>query len=230
MKRSIILIIAIITYCYCLQAQNPPVNEKGAPQSNNDLPSAGTQGSNSGVNPMGNPGTIINSSDNSSVINSSLPPNPNIEPGTLLNSSIQGTAVTGTPVNNGAAVKNNNAATVTNSGTVTNVVNEPVAVRPVTDTNPPFVKNKPRPLPPMAGGVRENPGTVTEMGNEMPAYAHPVLRNYIPEQIVNTLKAKYGNNLYDIRTIKVAPDDKTAYMVRLLEDGKLREELYYDNQ
>src|SRR4051812_2764246 len=92
MKKAILILSLIITF-YHLEAQNTPVVEKAAPKSNNALPSNGTMGSNSGVNPAGNPGTIISYSGNSNSVNTKLAPNPNVEPGTFLTSSPEGTVM-----------------------------------------------------------------------------------------------------------------------------------------
>lgn len=222
MKKIFIFLFAFNTSIQLL-AQNAPVVEKAAPKSNNALPSGGTLGTNSGVNPMGNPGTIANSSATSSAVNNTIAPHPNVEPGTFLSSSPQGT-VTGT-------ITTQSATTVTSTGTVTAVVNTPeVPTVPKTtvSTAPPVIK-VPVVKVSTVPASKNNPVTVKGKGNLIPAY-HPVLGNYVSEQTVSKIKAKYGSAVYDIRTIRIASTNQLAYIVRLLEEGKLRNELFYDEQ
>ena len=227
MKKILIVFLAL-NGSFGLLAQNAPVVEKAAPKSNNTLPSGGTLGANSGVNPMGNPGTIANSSATSSAVNNTVAPHPNVEPGTFLSSSPQGT-VTGT-IGNGNG-KTQLTTTVTPSGTVTGVVNtasEPAVTKTPVVTNStskktPAIKASSEPTP------KNNPVTVKNKEKEIPAY-HPVLGNYVSEKTVTKIKNKYGGSVYDIRTIRIASTNQLAYIVRLLEDGKLRNELFFDEQ
>ena len=242
MKKSILFLLIISSLSY-VKAQNTPVVEKAAPQSNNALPSGGTLGSNSGVNPMGNPGTIANSSGSNSAINSTLAPHPNIEPGTFLSSSPEGTVVT-TTITNGSTVTKT-ATTTTTNGNVTAVVNEPVkaavqepvAVEPITAVSPAVVAKtevSPSPVPiaknksvsTRSAGAKDKLVTITDRGKTV-TYK-PLLTNYVSEKVVNKIKEKYGADVYDIRTVRIASTNKIAYLVRLLDDGKLKSELYYD--
>jgi hypothetical protein len=216
MKKSIIFILAT---CILIgaKAQNPTVIEKSAPKSNNTLPSSGTLGSNSGVNPAGNPGTIINYSSNSAAQNNKLAPNPNIEPGTFLTSSPQGSIII-TPVAKA------NATTQTSSIPVTEAV---VKTSPKDTTNNSI--SKPSPVKRKEIIVTEKPVTVTDGAKPIPAYT-VLLGNYVSKDIITKIKAKYGNTLYDVRAVKIASTREIAYMVRLLNNGELVTEMYYDEQ
>lgn len=207
-------------------AQNTPVQEKGAPESNNALPSNGTLGSKSGVNPMGNPGTIANSSASNSAVNSGVAPHPNVEPGVFLSSSPEGTVI-GTTVNTGNGTVRQ-ASTVSNAGTVTAAVVEEqktTATPKVTaPTTAPAAITVVEPAPAKA--------TVTVTATpapKLPAYT-PLRGNFISEQALAAINAKYGASVYDIRAIRIESTRKVAYIVRLLDDGKLRSELFSEQQ
>ena len=230
MKR-IITILAAFCISLSLFAQNTPVVEKAAPQSNNTLPSGGTLGSNSGVNPMGNPGTIANSSGNSSSINNTLAPHPNIEPGTFLNSSPEGTVIT-TTISNGT-VSQKTAIVNNNSGTSAAAVKDSAGVT-VKNTSPvtkPVVKDEVviKTAPPInpAPDIKKDNIPVSNKGKTIPAYT-PLLGNYVSESTINKIKTKFGPSVYDVRTVKMNSTSKIAYIVRLVENGKFRTELYYD--
>ncbi|MFT3912170.1 MAG: hypothetical protein QM737_22275 [Ferruginibacter sp.] len=257
MKKSIIL-IGVIMLSLCVEAQNPPVVEKAAPKSNNTLPSNGTLGSNSGVNPAGNPGTIISYSGNSNSINNIATPNPLVEKGVFLSSSPDGT-VTNTTVTNGANVQryttitSNGAAITTTVETVSKPSAPPVNPEPAPapNPNPPVATNNATPPAPAIAnpGMRTtvnipstdrnlvSPGKSTADKKEpvvikekdIPAYT-PLLSNFIPEQVIKDIKTKYGPNVYDIKQVKVAQTNRVAYLVRLVENGKFRNELFYDEK
>ena len=203
-----------------VSSQNMPVQEKGAPESNNTLPSNGTLGSKSGVNPMGNPGTIANSSASNSAVNSGVAPHPNVEPGVFLSSSPEGTVMGTTVTTNAGTVKQ--AATVTTTGTVTAVVKE----------GKPSVSKKETPAAAAPAITVVDPAparpTVTVTATpapKLPAYT-PLRGNFISEQALAAINAKYGASVYDIRAVRIESTRKVAYIVRLLEDGKLRSELF----
>lgn len=250
MKKYILLAAIIFTSFYS-KAQNAPVVEKSAPKSNNGLSSGGTLGSNSGVNPNGNPGTILSYSGNSNSINSRLEASPNIEPGVFLSSSPEGT-VRVTTVTNGTDVRQSTSV-VTNGSSVTtsteNGQNVPVtaqsntpAVIGQTNSNAPVIYNTIKTATKPAKAVKEEQPVVTipkeepakpiaaapkDMGKKLPAFS-PVLSNYVPEQVITKIKNKYGPSVYDIKTVKIVSTNKIAYMVRLVENGKFKDELYYD--
>lgn len=243
MKKSIILTFVILT-AYYINAQNPPVVEKAAPKSNNTLPSNGTLGSNSGVNPVGNPGTIISYSGNSNSINSKVAPNPNVEPGVFLSSSPNGT-VTNTTVTSGTNVQRTTTATG-NGGTITTTLSTspippPVTkikkVAPAPNIDPPVANNPILPAAPAnkikpqrrTKSTTNKPENVVVIEKGIPAYS-AVLSNFIPEAVVNKIKSKYGTSVYDIKTVRVALSNKIAYLVRLAENGNFRNELFYDEQ
>ena len=213
-------------------AQNAPVLEKSAPESNNALPSGGSLGSQSGVNPMGNPGTIANSAASNSGANSAIAPHPNTERGVFLTSSPEGT-VTGTTITTSNNQKVEAARVVTPTGTVTAVVKEPVvapSTKPATtqtkttrptqtvDVSPPAAKK----VAPAPTGVAPAKSTT----KPLPAYK-PVLGNYVSEATIDKINAKYGDAVYDIRAVRLASTNKIAYIVRLRENDTVRTELFY---
>ncbi len=216
-------------------AQNAPVVEKAAPKSNNTLPSHGTLGSNSGVNPAGNPGTIISYSGNSNSINTKTEPNPNIEPGTFLTSSPQGTVMRIPGVNN----PNIQAAPV--AAPVAVVESKPVQPAPVQTAtsatlNPPTaVNNNIETINSTSTLTSSSPEKTTtivmtdNIGKQIPAYT-PITGNYVPQEIINKVKTKYGDVVYDIKAARIVSNNKIVYIVRLSENGKLRNELFVDEQ
>lgn len=230
MKKTIILICISIALNNAI-AQNPPVVEKAAPRSNNLLPSNGTLGSNSGVNPAGNPGTIINYSANSNAINSRVTPNPNVEKGVFLNSSPEGTVIT-TTVTNGADVQTATTSVVNGSAVTT----REQEVKPIQDVTPhgapppnptPAIDTKSSipPTPPVATtGMKTK---VEENSKGLPAYS-PVRGNFIPEEVIKKIKSKYGGTVYDIKTVRVVKSNKIAYLIRVYENGNFRNEMFYD--
>ncbi len=228
MKR-IIFIIIISLGGYFSSAQNTPVVEKAAPKSNNALPSGGTLGSNSGVNPMGNPGTITNYSSNSNAVNDKLEASPNIEPGVFLNSSPQGT-FRGTTVTNGGVVQQQ--TTVTNNGAaITAVVEKKVAdtatkLNVAVSTAKPSVPATEVSIVPVNASVDKTVKVTTKSGTKKQVRVVPVLGNYVPETIVENIKAKYGSAVYSIIAVRVATSTKISYLVKLLKDGKTSMELY----
>ena len=230
MKRTVQLLCFIFLSLHVI-AQNTPVVEKGAPSSNNTLPSNGTLGSNSGVNPMGNPGTIISNGGNNSA-NSTLTPHPNVEPGTFLTSSPQGT-VTTTTVTTGTVTQKTAAVSGT-TGTVTAVVKDSTEIAiakkaPVTRSpEKESIVIKSTPEATVSAPVPANKQlTVTDKGKSIPAYT-PVRGNYVSERIINNINTKYGGDVYDIRTVRIAANNKIAYIVRLVQNGKFKSEVYYD--
>jgi hypothetical protein len=54
--------------------------------------------------------------------------------------------------------------------------------------------------------------------NYYPQPALPVLEDYIPADVVNNLKNTYGQDLYDITTVKTMNGDD-SYVVRVIKDG-----------
>ena len=226
MKRSAVFLF-ISCICTFLHAQNPPVTEKGAPQSNNTLPSGGTLGSNSGVNPMGNPGTIINNAGNNTS-NNTLAPHPNIESGTRLTSSPEGTVVT-TTVTSGTAVQKTAVAS-TPAGTVKATVVDTSATRnntAVVNTAATTPREHPKKSAPPVVTAEVAAKPLIKDNKSIPAYS-PVLGNYVPEQTINKIKSKYGTSVYDVRTVRIASNNKIAYIVRIVENGQFKSELFYD--
>ncbi len=53
--------------------------------------------------------------------------------------------------------------------------------------------------------------------------ALPVIEDYIPDNVVATLKSKYANNVYDITSMK-SGQDQAVYMVRSFDNGSLKTE------
>ena len=251
MKKAIIFLITIISG-YFLQAQNTVVDPKGTPTSNKDLPSNNPAlGSNSGVNPAGSPGTMTGTSGNSNSINNQTSPNPNIEPGVFLSSSPGGT-VYSNPVPAGSNVQTSTTAVSANGGTVTVNETKPKPIESVAvegpkvpAPNPPVSANTS--LPPAApiassGMIAKNattPAPKSKIKNTKPAAAEivkeknipaysPLLSNYIPEEVINKIKNKYGPSVYDIKTVRLVKENKLAYLVRLSENGNFKSEIYYD--
>lgn len=224
--KSIILVTIICLSVLFSAAQNSPVVETSAPKSNNALPSGGTLGSNSGVNPMGNPGTISNYSSNSNAINDKLEASPNIEPGVFLNSSPQGTFRSAT-VTNGAVVQQQ--TTVTNNGAaITTVVEKKMPQAPakakavVTSSSPATAVS----IVPVNATVEKTVKVTAKNGTKKQVRIVPVLGNYVPESVVENIKAKYGDAVYSIIAVRVAASKKVSYLVKLLQDGKSSAELY----
>ena len=226
-----IILITLISFSGLFSfAQNTPVVETSAPKSNNALPSGGTLGSNSGVNPMGNPGTISNYSSNSNAINDKLEASPNIEPGVFLNSSPEGTFRSTTVTNAGVVQQQ---TTVTNNGAaITTVVEKKL---PDTSTKLKAVaKTKAVPsvpvsdvsIVPVNASVEKTVKITTKSGAKKQVRIVPVLGNYVPENIVENIKTKYGTAVYSIIAVRVASSKKVSYLVRLLQDGKSSSELY----
>lgn len=54
--------------------------------------------------------------------------------------------------------------------------------------------------------------------------ALPVLENSIPDAVVSTIKAKFGDSVYDITSIKSSAD-QTAYVVRVGNNGIYKTEI-----
>lgn len=54
--------------------------------------------------------------------------------------------------------------------------------------------------------------------------ALPVLENSIPDAVVATIKAKFGDSVYDITSIKSSAD-QTAYVVRVGDNGIYKTEI-----
>lgn len=230
MKRTFVILSLLIAGS--LNAQNTPVVEKSAPESNNALPSGGSLGSQSGVNPMGNPGTIANSAASSSGANSAIAPHPNSEPGVFLTSSPEGTVTgTTTTINN---QKVEAARVVTSTGTVTAVVKEPTpaaptpAVKPITTTRARRSVDVSSPTPKKVVPVAAAPAPVKAVTKPLPAYK-PVLGNYVSEATIDKINAKYGAAVYDIRAVRLANSNKIAYIVRLRDNDTLRNELFYED-
>lgn len=230
MKKPMILLFTLITFCYA-DAQNPPLVEKAAPKSNAALPSNGTLGSNSGVNPAGNPGTIVSYSGNSNSINTKVTPNPNIEPGVFLSSSPEGAVTTTTVVNN-SNVERSSTVTV-NGSTVTATtqsqgqpIKEEVAhAAPQPNPNPPASTSTT--MPPTAPVANSGMTVTTEKSKSLPAYS-PLLSNYIPEEVIKKIKSKFGGTVYDIKTVRLVKTNQIAYLVRLSENGVFRNEIFYN--
>lgn len=224
--KSVILVTIISLTAFITSAQNSPVVETSAPKSNNALPSGGTLGSNSGVNPMGNPGTISNYSSNSNAINDKLEASPNIEPGVFLDSSPQGT-FRSTTVTNGGVVQQQ--TTVTNNGAVISTVVEkkipetPAKIKAAVAASSPATDIS---IVPINATVEKTVKITTRNGTKKQVRIVPVLGNYVPESIVENIKAKYGDAVYSIIAVKVAASKKVSYLVKLLQDGKSSSELY----
>ncbi|MBS1741648.1 MAG: hypothetical protein JST81_01325 [Bacteroidetes bacterium] len=210
MKKTAFILTFLLLHIIS-DAQNPPVIEKAAPKSNNLLPSNGTLGSNSGVNPAGNPGTIINYSANSNSINNKLAPNPNVEKGVYLSSSPEGTVYT-TTVTTGQSTTE--TTTAVSNGAATTIVSEPVRQPAAT------INREPLPEPvksPMVTTITETPKT--------PQYK-PVLSNYIPAEVVKQINEKYGSSVYDITTMRNNKTKNIVYLVRLSDNGVFRSVLF----
>lgn len=249
MKKTLVCLI-ILFAGYQAVAQNTPVDPKGTPTTNKDLPSNNPAlGSNSGVNPAGSPGTITGHSGNSNSVNNQTVPNPNIEPGVFLSSSPGGTVYT-TPAPAGSNVPASTTAVTNNGGAVIVPEAKPKPIEEVAIEAP----KVPAPNPPIATRSSvpptapvANPGMKRKIKKEssaskttttktnvvkekaLPAYS-PLLSNYISKEVIEKIKTKYGAAVYDIKTVRVVKTNKLAYLVRLSENGSFRNELYYDEQ
>jgi hypothetical protein len=58
------------------------------------------------------------------------------------------------------------------------------------------------------------------LGITATAYASlPVLETYVPQEVIDKMKSKYGNTLYDITTV-VNTSNQTQYVVRSVKNGQ----------
>ncbi len=215
-------------FCNILLAQNPTVVEKSAPRSNNTLPDPGLS-SNSGINPMGNPGTMNSSTSSSAATNQTLESHPNIEPGTFLTSSPGGTVSSFVSINGPVVQKTATAVNNTGGTTVVSTADNGNTIITVKKSPDPVIVAKTLPdARPNNTQVINTELAINSKAKVMPGGYTPVLGNYVPTETINRIKNKYGNTVYDIRTVKVSATNKIGYIVRIVEDGKFRDELYFD--
>lgn len=164
--------------------------------------------SNSGVNPNGNPGTILYNNSNSNAVNGGL-----IQPNTAITTTVI-THPVSSPIVTRETEKpvsgdngNNKVVTSTavnpNEQVVTTV--ETVEIQGTAEIknnlNPAVVK--------LVGSTSTGLNTINNA---------PVLSSYIPTEIITRLKSVYGNKLYDITMMKKS-DSKFLYIIRVKENG-----------
>ena len=203
------------------------------PVSNTDLPTNSSQSnnSNSGVNPAGNPGTIINSTTNSNSANQGLiqpvgvPPAPayyNLPPDTL-------------PIRARISAKADSGNMVINADTVTSqayVPGDSILPEPVmTPADAPIIADTQNIV--TSGVAPEGNIATTGMATMSPSgysetiliglsrYASlPVLSTWVPENIVSQLSSRFSNGLYDITMVRSSKDEnKHHYIVRTQDNG-----------
>lgn len=211
------------------------------PVSNPDLPNniSSSNNSNSGVNPNGNPGTIINATANGNSMNQGLiqpvgvPPAPayyNLPPDTV-------------PVR--ARVNYNDSVTmVMNADTLTSqafVPGDSILIEPeFTPADAPVIMDTQNIV---TSGVAPVQNLKTGMESSNMEYAGftetqliglnryaalPQLSTWVPENIVSTLSSRYGNNLYDITMVKSSEENKHHYIVRTQENGLFTTHIIHD--
>ena len=181
-----------------------------------------TNNSNSGVNPNGNPGTIINNTSNSNSTNNTLT-NQNIQPVNSINN---------TPVILGSNPPDNQwnsnqqlttippvlvDSTYRNAGSIPVVSISAINVTSNAGTNPmPYNRSAP---------VRKvnADGSARAAGLQTFA-AIPLMSTYIPEIALNEIVSRYVDTVYDITKVKQAPD-QYVYLVRIEENGVYKTEM-----
>ena len=193
----------LIVIFYCLMATNAiqaQTNEKPL-QNNNTKTNINTtnNNSNSGVNPNGNPGTIISSSAISGGNPpSSVSPYPHSPPSQYLQEvevKDEITEVTPQPVES-VPVK---------SITKEQAVSEPLEVVEIKRVDA------------LGGDMK-----VVNIPNKKGTY-RPIYQTYIPQNIVQDIKKKFGDNVYDIVLLN-SKSGKQVYVVRIIENGVFRTE------
>ncbi|MEO6490427.1 MAG: hypothetical protein ABIO04_10840 [Ferruginibacter sp.] len=170
----------------------------------------------SGVNPNGNPGTILYNNSNSSAVNNTL-----ISPNTPVTTTIISTP-NNTPVvtrETPVIPPGNGSTVITSTTTVNPNVSATTAVQTRID-NPAYpssgVADNDNPI------SKSNPTVVQVTGNTLtglkPGYStSPVLVNYVPEIIITKLRNTYADKLYDITMLKKSGNQ--LYIVRVKEAG-----------
>ena len=196
----------VILFLLCIgvaQAQDErPVENRNTKSNINTT----NNNSNSGVNPNGNPGTIISNS----AISGGNPPS-NISP------------YTPTPPSqyyNEPEVRN-----AIREENKTEIVEQTPVKAPT-----PTVNSKPKAIAEHLEVVEIK--RVNTLGGEMKVVNiqpikkqnfRPVYQTYIPQNIVDDIKKKFGDNVYDIILLN-SKTGKQVYIVRVMENGVFRTE------
>ncbi|MEO5966619.1 MAG: hypothetical protein ABIP69_00030 [Ferruginibacter sp.] len=201
MKKITFLIFSSVLFMSAnAQSNETPLQNKNTKTNINTT----NNNSNSGVNPNGNPGTIISSS----AISGGNPPT-NVSPYPVSSPS---PALT-TPVVT-------NVATEVSEPQVVEVV-EAVPVK--TDV----IKDPKRITDPLEVVEVKR---VSTLGSDMKVVNitsgnkqtfRPVYQTFIPKNIVEDIKKKYGDNVYDIILLN-SKTGKQVYVVRVMENGAFR--------
>jgi hypothetical protein len=226
-------ILTTIFFCASVSvyAQNGTTGST-KPVSNPDLPNnlSSSNNSNSGVNPNGNPGTIINATANSNSTNQGLiqpigvPPTPayyNLPPDTVpLRTWIN---------------TNDSVNMVMNADTLTSqafVPGDSILIEPeFTPADAPVIMDTQNIVTSGVAPQNNNTGMENNKAMEYSGFSEtqligltryaalPQLSTWVPENVVSSLSSRYGNNLYDITMVKTAEDNKHHYIVRTQENG-----------
>lgn len=203
MKLLFICCTTFMFGSYCMAQENNNQYKPGTTILNSN-----SNNSNSGVNPNGNPGTILYNNSNSNAANAGL-----IQPNTAITTTVI-THPVSTPIvtretelpiagDNGRNKVITSTAVNPNEPVVTTVETIPTSVQPVVNNNlnPAVVK--------LLGSTNTGLNTINNA---------PVLSSYIPAEIITRLKSVYGNKLYDITMMKKS-DSRFLYIIRVRENG-----------
>lgn len=208
MKKTIVFLVMSM-YIGNITAQTDPLNQT---KPGTTVLNSTSNNSVSGVNPNGNPGTILYNNSNSSAVNYTLiSPNKTVTT-TIISTPNSSPIVTRDNVTVQAA--NPNAVKVISSSAINPNTTATTAVETRIDPQPGKQQNTTgQPI-----RTDENLTVVNITGNTetglKPISNSPVLVNYIPEIIITKLKNTYADKLYDITMLKKS-NNKSLYIVRV---------------
>lgn len=191
MKKAIFIALlsfgAIPAISQVFTVDQPPVQNPNTGSNINTT----TNNSNSGVNPNGNPATIINNSALSNKVNTTLSQQ-NLTPVAPGTANVNRGLVSDLPA--GVPPPNTKVVVLDTRQPERSEDNAGVKI-PVEETIP-YELNRP-------------PGAVSP----------PVLSTYVPQVAVDEIVKKYGNNIYDITRIK-QQGGQVIYVVRVIREGR----------
>lgn len=200
MKKIILSVFILITSGNVISQNNKVL------QNNNTKTNINTtnNNSNSGVNPNGNPGTIISSS----AISGAQPPTTTSPYPPTQTSQYFTDVQENLPLTNDTVVATEPLPQVAKVPETTNQPEElkVVEVKRVSKTG-------------------DNMKTVKVFTGDKKTFV-PVNQTYIPNNVVQDIKKKFGDNVYDIVLLK-SKDGKQVYVVRIAENGVFRTETFY---
>jgi hypothetical protein len=201
--KKIFLSLSITAGSLCLSAQStlPNNGTNGDRVTNAPLTS---NNSNSGVNPNGNPGTIISITATSQgsgnrLLQPSAPPPVPVYHNT--NRVTPNTIATNPGVSATTTTTVSESRLPVNSTITTGEITEPADRNITINTSNTTI---------VSGTVK--PGLTQSTGS-------PQLTTWVSDEILNKLRKKFGNGLYDVTMLKTKVGNQNTYIVRIQKDG-----------